>query len=41
LGVPLRKQVIKLGKLAVGVSGKAKVRFDLDDVAAVLISLWL
>jgi hypothetical protein len=39
LGVPLRKGVIELGKLAVGVGGEAKVRLDLDDVALVLVGI--
>jgi hypothetical protein len=39
LGVPLRKWIIKLGKLTVGIGGKAKMRLDLNDIPAVLISL--
>jgi hypothetical protein len=39
LGVLLRKRIIKLGKLTVGIGGKAKMGLDLDDVPAVLICL--
>jgi hypothetical protein len=39
LGVPLRKGVIKGGKLMVGISGKTKMRLDLNDILVVLIGL--
>jgi hypothetical protein len=39
LGVPLRKGVIKGGKLMVAIGGKAKMRLDLNDIPTVLISL--
>jgi hypothetical protein len=39
LGVPLLKWIIKLGELALGTGGKAKMRLDLNDIPAVLIGL--
>jgi hypothetical protein len=39
LGIPLRKRIIKLGKLTLGIGGKAKMGLDLNDIPAVLISL--
>jgi hypothetical protein len=39
LSVSLRKWIIKLGKLTVGIGGKAKMGLDFNDIPAVLISL--
>jgi hypothetical protein len=39
LGIPLRKWIIKGGKLTVGVGGEAKMRLDLNDILTVLIGL--
>jgi hypothetical protein len=40
LGVPLRKGIIKGGKLTVGTGGEAKMRLDLNDIPALLIFPW-